>query len=56
MSNRQLCTVNNVMYADDICLIAPSPGALQKLINIHDFGVQNNLSFNSSKLFCMVFN
>ena len=27
-----VCTVNHVMYADDICLMAPSPAALQKLI------------------------
>ena len=52
-----LC-VNHVMYADDICLIVPSPAALQKLINIcYDFSMQNNLSFNSSsKSVCMVFN
>ena len=44
------------MYADDICLMAPSPAALQKLINIcYNFSVQNNLSFNSSNSFCMVF-
>ena len=44
------------MYADDICLMAPSPAALQKLINIcYDYSMQNNLSFNSSKSFCMVF-
>ena len=50
-----LC-VNHVMYADDICLMAPSPAALQKLINIcYDYSMQNNLSFNSSKSFCMVF-
>ena len=49
--------VNHVMYADDICLMTSSPAALQKLINIcYDFSVQNKLSFNSSKLFCMVFN
>ena len=47
--------VNHVMYADDICLMAPSPAALQKLINIcYDFSLQNNLTFNSSKSFCMV--
>ena len=47
--------VNHVMYADDICLMAPSPAALQKLINIcYDFSIQNNLSFNSTKSFCMV--
>ena len=44
------------MYADDICLMAPSPAALQKLINIcYDFSLQDNLTFNSSKSFCMVF-
>ena len=49
-------SVNHVMYADDICLMSPSPAALQKLINIcYDFSVQNNLIFNSSKSFCKVF-
>ena len=48
--------VNHIMYADDIRLMAPSPAALQKLINIcYDFSIQNNLSFNSTKSFCMVF-
>ena len=48
--------VNHVMYADDICLMPQSSAALQKLINIcYDFMLQNNLTFNSSKSFCMVF-
>ena len=48
--------VNHVMYADDICLMAPSPEALQKLINnCYDFSLQSNLTFNSSKSFCMAF-
>ena len=48
--------VNHVMYADDTCLMAPRPTSLQKLINIcYDFSLQNNLSSNSSKSFCMVF-
>ena len=48
--------VNHVMYADDICLMAPSPTALQKLIHIcFDFSIQNNLSFNSTKSSCIVF-
>ena len=48
--------MNHVMYADDICLMAPSPAALQELIDIcYDFSVQNDLSFNSSKSYCMVF-
>ena len=50
-----LC-MNHVMYADDICFMAPSPAALQELINIcYDFSVRNDLSFNSSKSYCMVF-
>ena len=37
--------MNHVMYADDICLMAPSPAALQELIDIcYDFSVQNDLS------------
>ena len=48
--------MNHVMYADDICLMAPSPAALQELIDIcYDFSVQNDLSFNYSKSYCMVF-
>ena len=44
------------MYADDICLIAPSPAVFQELIDIcYDFSVQNDLPFNSSKSYCMVF-
>ena len=50
-----LC-MNHVMYPDDICLMAPSPAALQELIDIcYDFSVQNYLSFNFSKSYCMVF-
>ena len=37
--------------------MAPSSVALQELIDIcYDFSVQNVLSFNSSKSYCMVFN
>ena len=44
------------MYAHDICLMAPSPAALQELIDTYyDFSVQNDLSFNSSKSYCMIF-
>ena len=46
--------VNYVLYADDICSMAPA--ALQKLLNICcDFSVQNNLYFNSFKSFCIIF-
>ena len=50
-----LC-MKHVMYADDICLMAPSPAALQELIDIcYYFSVQNDVFFNSSKSYCMVF-
>ena len=50
------CSIDNLcmnhvmyMYADDICLMAPSSAALQELINIcYDFSARNDLSFNSS--------
>ena len=48
--------MNHVMYTDDICLMAPSPASLQELTDIcYDFSVQNDLSFNSPKWFCIVF-
>ena len=50
-----LC-MNHVMYADDICLMAPSPATLQELINIcYDISIRYDSSFNSSKSYCMVF-
>ena len=43
--------MNHAMYADDICLMAPSPASLQELIDIcYDFSVQNDLSSNSSQI------
>ena len=47
--------VKHVMYANDICLIVPSPAALQKLINIcFDFSVQNNrLTLRSHFVWCL---
>ena len=53
-SHMDLC-VNHVMYAVDICLMVPSPAALQKQINIcYNFNVRNNLSFKSYVSFCMI--
>ena len=38
--------MNLVMYADDICLMAPSSAALQELIDIcYDFSFQNDFFF-----------
>ena len=42
--------VNHLMYADDICLIASSPAALQNLLNIcSDFAHVNSVVFNEGK-------
>ena len=43
--------MNHVMYADDICLMAPSPASLQELIDIYyDFSVQSfYISMNVKK-------
>ena len=44
------------MYADDTCIIAPSPTALQELLDIcADFAVSNFIIFNEKKTKCMCF-
>ena len=48
--------MNHVMYADDICIMAPSAVALQELLNIcHEYGLNNDITFNPIKSVCMVF-
>ena len=48
------CFINHLFYADDSVLMAPSPAALQRLINIcEDFAKENELVYNSSKTVCM---
>lgn len=50
-----VCT-NHLFYADDICLLAPSSSALQKLLNIcFSYGIEHDIVFNSSKSFHLVF-
>ena len=47
--------INHLFYADDLCLMAPSPAALQVLINIcSQFSDDNDLTFNPNKSMCMV--
>ena len=47
---------NHLMYADDTCIIAPSPSALQKLLTIcNNFAVDNFILFNEKKTKCMCF-
>ena len=41
---------NHVMYADDICLMAPSAIALQKMLNLcYEFSLSNDIIFNPIK-------
>ena len=53
------CHINNVsfnhlFYADDSVILAPTPLALQKLLNIcDDFAKTNELMYNTKKTFCM---
>ena len=49
-------TMNHLLYADDLVLLAPSPKALQRLIdNCCEFGEANDISFNAAKSALMVF-
>ena len=45
---------NHLVYADDSVLLAPSPSALQKLINICDaYATDVELTYNTKKTVCM---
>jgi hypothetical protein len=47
---------NHIFYADDLCLLAPSAIALQKLVNTcHDYGMEFDITYNPLKSVCMVF-
>ena len=49
--------LNLLAYADDMVLLAPSWHALQSLLLVvNDAAVKNNMSFNTKKTVCMVFN
>ena len=48
--------MNHVMYADDICLLAPSAIGLQRLLDVcFDFSIRNDIMFNPIKSVCVVF-
>ena len=49
---------NHLMYADDICILAPTAIAMQQLLDIHvcnDYGVANDITFHPLKSVCLVF-
>ena len=49
------CKVNHLFYADDSVLLAPSPTALQELLNIcSEYSKRFELSYNVKKTSCMV--
>ena len=46
--------INHAFYADDLCLMVPSAGALQELINAcYQYSNEIDLKFNATKLFCV---
>ena len=48
--------MNHLMYADDICLLAPTAIAMQQLLDIcNDYGVANDITFNPLKSVYLVF-
>ena len=45
-----------MFYADDLCVITPSPRGLQGLLNVSaKFGLENVVEYNPIKSLCMVF-
>ena len=48
--------INHVLYADDICLLAPTASAMQTLLDVcYEYGIDNDIVFNPIKLVCTVF-
>ena len=48
--------MNHVMYANDICLLAPRAIGLQRLLDVcFDFSIRNDIMFNPIKSICVVF-
>ena len=46
---------NHIMYADDICLMAPTATAMQNLLDVcHNYGAANDILFNPLKSVCIV--
>ena len=48
--------MNHVMYADNICLLAPSDIGLQRMLDVClDFSIRKDIKFNPIKSVCVVF-
>ena len=49
--------INHIMYADDMCLLAPCSTALQKLVIIcYDYANEHDILYNAKKSVCMLIN
>ena len=49
--------VNHIMYADDMCLIAPCATAVQKLLDIcYKYASTHDIVYNTKKSVCMLIN
>ena len=48
--------INNLMYADDILILAPSHVGLSVLLSVcSDYGLEHDIKFNSAKSNIMIF-
>ena len=48
--------ISHVLYADDICLLAPTASAMQTLLDVcYEYGIDNDIVFNPIKSVCTVF-
>ena len=48
--------INHIMYADDICLMAPTGTAMQNLLDVcHNYGAANDILFNNLKSVCILY-
>ena len=48
--------INHILYADDICLMAPTGTAMQNLFDVcHNYGTANDILFNPLKSVCIVY-
>ena len=49
------CCANHMSYADDLCVIAPSPRGLQSLRVLGSkYGFENDILYNPAKSTCLV--
>ena len=48
--------INHVIYADNICLLAPTANAMQSLLDVcYEYGTENDILFNHIKFICTGF-